>query len=70
MLKLLPQEYWDEQMKTVPLGRYGRPDEIAGIVSFLCSDDASFVQGAIIEASGGMQYWTGPLPEWTRSPGP
>jgi 3-oxoacyl-[acyl-carrier protein] reductase len=36
-----------------PLRRIGRPEEIAGIVSFLCSDDASFVTGQTIYATGG-----------------
>jgi 3-oxoacyl-[acyl-carrier protein] reductase len=37
----------------IPLRRIGRPDDIAGIISFLCSDDASFVTGQTIYATGG-----------------
>ena len=34
--------------------RFGTPDECAGVVSFLCSDDASYITGEIILVTGGM----------------
>ena len=37
-----------------PIGRIAEPDEIAKIAVFLCSDDASFLQGSIISATGGI----------------
>jgi 3-oxoacyl-[acyl-carrier protein] reductase len=39
---------------TVPLGRVGRSDELASVVSFLASDDSSFVTGAVIDVNGGI----------------
>lgn len=41
----------------VPLGRFGHPDEVAGVVAFLASDRASYITGASIDVAGGMgQY--------------
>jgi 3-oxoacyl-[acyl-carrier protein] reductase len=38
----------------IPMGRPGLPEEVAGVVSFLCSEDASYVTGQTIVVSGGM----------------
>ncbi len=38
----------------VPLGRFGRPDEVAGIVTFLAGDRASYITGASVDVAGGM----------------
>ena len=41
-------------LKTIPVGRLGRPEEVAALVSFLASDDAGFTTGATYDVNGGM----------------
>ncbi len=55
----------DEYAKLIPMGRLGRPEEIAGVVAFLASDDASYVTGAAIVIDGGVTAATG-QPNFTR----
>ncbi|HOT44630.1 MAG TPA: 3-oxoacyl-ACP reductase FabG [Spirochaetota bacterium] len=38
----------------IPMGRIGKPDEVAKVVRFLCSDDASYITGQVISVNGGM----------------
>jgi 3-oxoacyl-[acyl-carrier protein] reductase len=44
----------DEVMKMVPMRRLGKAEEVAGVVSFLCSDDARYVTRQVISVNGGM----------------
>ncbi|MEH1934219.1 MAG: SDR family oxidoreductase [Nostoc sp.] len=48
------QEFVDSQASTIPLGRVGKPDEIAKAVVFLASSDSSFVNGIELFVDGGM----------------
>tara|TARA_Y100000768_G_scaffold379651_1_gene355665 strand:- start:144 stop:854 length:711 start_codon:yes stop_codon:yes gene_type:complete len=41
-------------VKDIPLGRFGEPEEVAKLVSFLCSDEASYITGQTIHINGGL----------------
>ncbi len=41
----------------IPLGRFGRPDEVAGTIVFLCSRQAGFITGATVDVAGGVQRY-------------
>lgn len=51
MTKDLPQ---DELKKLVPMRRFGKPEEVASLVGFLCSDEASYITGEVISINGGL----------------
>lgn len=51
MTKGLPE---DELKKLIPMKRFGQPEEIANLVGFLCSDEASYITGEVISINGGL----------------
>ena len=51
---VLPAEARDAMLSNTPLGRLGDPEDIAGAVRFLCSDDASFITGEVLLVDGGL----------------
>lgn len=50
---------YDTWVESIPLQRAGRPDEIARIIAFVASDEASFMTGSVIVADGGLSAATG-----------
>jgi 3-oxoacyl-[acyl-carrier protein] reductase len=51
MTKDLPEE---ELKKLIPVGRFGKSEEVAALVSFLASDDAAYITGEVININGGL----------------
>ena len=54
ILDAIPENVMKQLAGRVSLGRLGQPDEVASVYAFLASDDASYINGAVLEVSGGM----------------
>jgi NAD(P)-dependent dehydrogenase (short-subunit alcohol dehydrogenase family) len=54
MLDHIPEKVLDGIKAQIPLGRLGRPDEVARVVHFLAADQSSFITGAVFSVNGGM----------------
>ncbi|WP_040164487.1 3-oxoacyl-ACP reductase FabG [Microbacterium gorillae] len=50
----LPEETQAEYLRTIPANRFAQPDEVAGVVAWLASDDAAYISGAVIPVDGGL----------------
>lgn len=54
MTAVLPEDVKQKILASVPLGRMGRPEDIAAAVKFLASDDAAYITGQVLAVNGGM----------------
>ncbi len=54
IIEQIPEKVIDALEAKVPLGRLGKPEEIANAYAFLASDEASYINGAVLEVSGGL----------------
>ncbi|MGV9192918.1 beta-ketoacyl-ACP reductase [Microbacterium sp. MC2] len=54
MTAALPEDTQAEYKKNIPAGRFAAPEEVAGVVAWLASDDAAYISGAVIPVDGGL----------------
>lgn len=54
MTAALPEAQQDEYKKKIPAGRFAQPSEVAKVVTWLASEDASYISGAVIPVDGGL----------------
>lgn len=50
----MPREKWDEVIQLIPLGRVGKPEDVAQVVAFLCGPGAAYMTGEVIRVNGGL----------------
>ncbi len=54
MTRVIQRRAGDQVLERIPAGRFGKPEDVAGIVCFLCSSDADYVTGQAFSVDGGM----------------
>jgi 3-oxoacyl-[acyl-carrier protein] reductase len=54
MTASLKEEYLKQVMPQIPLGRFGKPEEVAKVVSYLASDESNYITGQVIRVDGGL----------------
>jgi len=53
LLNQMNPEFVSGLLAKIPLGRFGRPDEVASLIAWMCSEECSFCTGAVFDSSGG-----------------
>ena len=51
---VMDEEYYQERLKEIPMGRFGKPDDVAEVAVFLASDESSYMTGEMIKINGGL----------------
>jgi len=54
MTGILPDDLKTKMLSMIPLARLGKPEDVAAVVRFLCTEDASYITGQVIRVDGGM----------------
>lgn len=54
MTDVLPEKVKEQMLNQIPLGKFGKPEDVANVVSFLASEKASYITGQVITVDGGM----------------
>jgi 3-oxoacyl-[acyl-carrier protein] reductase len=54
LTEILPEDLRAQMLANTPLGRLGDPEDVAGAVRFLCSDEATFITGEVLLVDGGL----------------
>lgn len=62
LLTKYPQQIVEHLSSTVPIGRLGRPEELAWLIAYLASPAGDFVSGAVLTVDGARDDWAGPWP--------
>lgn len=54
MTRGVPEKVWDLMVSKIPMGRAGKPEDVANCIAFLASEQASYINGEVINVGGGM----------------
>jgi 3-oxoacyl-[acyl-carrier protein] reductase len=57
LVKEMPDSYFQSILEKIPMGRLGKPEEVAGLVNYLVSDEAGFITGQCYDMSGGRSVY-------------